>query len=216
MDIFYVYGYYKPGDELPFYVGKGKGTRAYVHTNSWELQQHDHFHNRLRAMLADGIKPIVKIIASELSEQAALNLEIRLIAQYGRLDLGTGCLCNHTDGGDGQSGRILSDEACQRISFLKRGTTMSVETRLKMSEAASGKKKAPESVAKGSATRIQKHSNPIESFDLRTGDTIRWYPSISATGYNHPNISAVLRGRRPHSHGMGWRYSTHKTDPIEA
>ena len=41
-----------------------------------------------------------------MNEADAFQLEILLIYQYGRIDLGTGCLRNLTNGGDGVSGII--------------------------------------------------------------------------------------------------------------
>lgn len=35
---FYVYGYFEPGSDLPFYVGKGKGRRAFDHLTSGYLK----------------------------------------------------------------------------------------------------------------------------------------------------------------------------------
>ena len=56
------------------------------------------------------------MIAENLSEQAAFDLEIELIAKYGRKDLGTGILRNLTDGGDGASGYRYTEERKQDYS----------------------------------------------------------------------------------------------------
>jgi hypothetical protein len=56
---------------------------------------------------------IEDIIFDSLTEQEAFILESNLIKEYGRLDLGTGCLANMTDGGEGCSGLIHSDKTKQ-------------------------------------------------------------------------------------------------------
>jgi len=87
--MFYVYTYLRE-DGTPYYVGKGSGERAF---KKW----------------GKGIKPpkdpsCIVIVEGNLDEQLAFDLERKLIAEYGRKDLGTGILHNKTDGGEGSSG----------------------------------------------------------------------------------------------------------------
>ena len=60
-----------------------------------------------------------------------------MIAVFGRKDLGTGILHNRTDGGEGMSGFIFSEESKRKISEANKNP--SKETRKKMSEAQKGK-----------------------------------------------------------------------------
>jgi hypothetical protein len=54
---------------------------------------------------------------------------IRLIAFYGRIDNGTGCLRNLTDGGEGVTGRIQPEEERRRRSeWIKALVAMGVIT----------------------------------------------------------------------------------------
>lgn len=57
----------------------------------------------------------VKILHENLTENEALDIEKRLITEYGRLDKDTGCLINLTDGGEGVSGLIYTLEMKKRI-----------------------------------------------------------------------------------------------------
>ena len=97
MNIYYVYQYLRE-DMTPYYIGKGKDNRI------------NEAHN-----VALPIKERRVMIAENLSEQEAFDLEIELIAKYGRKDLGTGILRNQTDGGDGASGNIHSEESKQKM-----------------------------------------------------------------------------------------------------
>lgn len=73
-NIFYVYVWYK--NNIPVYVGKGKGRRAYRNKD------------------VD-----VEIVRYNLTEQQAFDLEKALISEYGRADLNEGSLWNLTNGG---------------------------------------------------------------------------------------------------------------------
>ena len=88
MNIYYVYAYtYEDGS--PYYIGKGKGNRAYT--------------KHKRNLLPQDRSCIV-ILQENLSESDAYTLEVELIKTYGRIDLGSGPLRNLTDGGEGASG----------------------------------------------------------------------------------------------------------------
>jgi len=79
----------------PYYIGKGRNLRPYE----------DH---RKTPIPADPLN--IVILAGNLYEKDALQLEMNLIYLYGRKDNGTGILINHTDGGEGVSGWKHSEE----------------------------------------------------------------------------------------------------------
>ena len=105
---FYTYVLFRP-DGTAFYVGKGKGPRY------MQCGNNQHAQNVYRQIEAAGEKVGVWIIPAE-TEAAAFAEEVRLIALYGRLDLGTGTLCNLTEGGEGTSGYCHTVEARAKLS----------------------------------------------------------------------------------------------------
>ena len=67
---------------------------------------------------------------SGLTEIGAFALERRYIRWYGRKDLSTGILRNKTDGGDGASGLIFSEESRKKISKSLIGNKYSLGRKL--------------------------------------------------------------------------------------
>ena len=106
---FYVYAYIRSVDSdhgaigTPYYIGKGTGYRA------WHRSNHKHI-----AVPRDNTNII--IVSSKLTNFGAQALERRLIRWYGRIDQGTGCLRNRTDGGEGTSGWSHSDKTKRLMS----------------------------------------------------------------------------------------------------
>ena len=143
-DIFYVYLYVDPQNNLPFYVGKGSNGRAFTHLN---CKSHNKVLNGfIRNIRKESVEPLIAFHSTNLSEDQSLELEINLIWMYGRKDLGTGCLLNHTDGGEGVSGLIHTEKSKKGMSeghkgkpTWNKGISQSEEHRKKNSESHKGK-----------------------------------------------------------------------------
>jgi hypothetical protein len=129
----YVYGEYE-FDYEPFYVGKGKGKRA------WDFNRRKYGKNFLLLGKIKKIKsPIVSLIKENLQEVDAFIEEINLISSIGRVSKIEGPLCNMTDGGDGVSGLLVSEETRKKISDAGKGRVISEETKKKIKKANTGK-----------------------------------------------------------------------------
>jgi hypothetical protein len=128
---FYTYAYLRE-DRTPYYIGKGIGSRAYKKYKN-EIKPPK---NKSRIIL----------LKKNLLEEEAFKHEIYMIAVLGRKDLGTGILHNRTNGGEGSSGRICSEETKVKIGTAQKGDknhnygkSPSEETRKKLSEAGKDK-----------------------------------------------------------------------------
>lgn len=116
---FYVYVLKDPDTLEPFYVGKGHGKRAEKHKHIPKTRKLTHKDNKILKLKSEGKFYIIEYIAENLFEKEAFDLEIKLISDYGRQDLKTGILCNHTNGGEGYSG--WSQERKQEYSERHKG-----------------------------------------------------------------------------------------------
>ena len=141
---FYAYLYIRD-DGTPYYAGKGCRNRAF--SNSGRTLCH---------RPKDGSRIL---IFERASEKEAFETEIELIRNWGRKDLGNGCLYNMTDGGEGASGYKFTEEQKQKFREINKGEgnpffgkkhgdgfrvkrlghTTSEESRAKMSKARLGK-----------------------------------------------------------------------------
>jgi hypothetical protein len=105
---FYAYLYLRE-DGTPYYAGKGSGERA--------------FNKRQHRVSVPSDKSHI-LIFPQKSEADAFNMEITLIRRFGRVDLGTGCLLNLTNGGQGYTGHFgfkKSQETLRRMRDVNLG-----------------------------------------------------------------------------------------------
>jgi len=116
--VFYTYVYKDPRptkNQQAVYVGKGTGRRAWQH---WEkgCKHNPPFSAFLSNLRKRGFSPIIEVGEETEDVAEAFFEEMRLVALYGRRDLGTGTLFNHTAGGDGLLEVIRTGEWSVKIS----------------------------------------------------------------------------------------------------
>lgn len=115
---FYVYVIFRLNG-IPCYVGKGCGDRWTRHEQR-PIHENRHFRSIIQQARTAGRElPKIKLHES-LTEAIAFEYEKALIHAIGREHAG-GPLVNLTDGGDGESGRVMSAEQKQKISARKKG-----------------------------------------------------------------------------------------------
>jgi uncharacterized protein len=89
---FYVYALKDPTQNpaMPFYVGKGTGTRRFDHVTRADGTRKG---ERISAIREAGAEPVVSVLLEDLTEAQALRLEAEIIATFGTEDTG-GLLTN--------------------------------------------------------------------------------------------------------------------------
>ncbi len=121
---YYVYAYVRKSDGSLYYIGKGRNRRAFISHKNVTTPKN---------------KSKIVFLETNLTEVGALALERRYIRWYGRKDLGTGILHNKTEGGDGTSGRVLTDIHKAIISRTHKNKIVGESTRKKLRMASSNR-----------------------------------------------------------------------------
>ena len=162
---YYVYMYLRE-DGTPYYVGKGTGYRAYSKDRT--------------------IKPpkdLSRIIfhAQNLTEEEAFAIEIEQIKKYGRVNNNTGILRNLTDGGEGSSGNIVSEETRAKLSANIKKAYANPEVRAKRSASAKEVNNRPEVKAKiGAASKEVWNRPEVRAKMIAASKEINNRPEVKA------------------------------------
>jgi len=120
----YTYAYLRQ-DGTPYYVGKGRGNRAFSKHNNVKVPPRDR----------------VLFLKTNLSEKEAFKHERYMIFVFGRKDKGTGILWNFTDGGEGTCGRVVSKDTRKKMSESQKGREVPLARRKIISLKLKGRKR---------------------------------------------------------------------------
>lgn len=130
--VFYVYEHWRPDKDVPFYVGKGKGSRAE------KLTRNTHYSRVVTKLSKLGMCVEIRMVESGLSEQAAFDLEMDRIVFWKQSGVK---LTNITNGGEGCSGLVHSEKTRAKLRAIrKQQGPHSEATRKKMRLAQAGRK----------------------------------------------------------------------------
>ena len=209
-----MYAHILDNEEVPFYIGKGKGNRAFDQTQRSKFWQRK---------ASKGYR--VSLIKENLSESEALDFEKELISKYGRRDKRTGCLVNMTDGGDGLTNpsehvrkkigdanreRFKDPNFREKFSRAQKNKTVSKKTRDKMREYHLGireqekKKLLNMSRVHHEARKAKLHSQ--QPYVLISPEGVAhecYYQTDFATihGLKLKSLNNLLKGRKKSLHG---------------
>lgn len=206
---FYVYLHSRLHTGEPFYVGKGKGSRAKSASGRnryWSriVKKDGGFH--------------VSILAGNLDEEFAMLLEIEAIDLLRRKNA---ALVNMTDGGDGASGHSPSDETRAKLSASSatkgkpawnrglpswnRGVKQPPELLEKLSKIRTGKKLTDDHKAKISAANkgIMKTAEWRQKLSVSHKGRPTWSAGKNLTESHRRNISNALLKRNAEIRAAG-------------
>lgn len=179
---FYVYLHRRYSDNLPFYVGKGKGNRAY---STKSRNPHWNYTYKKHGL-------IVEILYDNLTENEAFDLEVDIIAEMKYHFQST--MCNMTNGGEGTSGHVQSKDTIDKRVAKNTGKKRTPEQRKKISDALKGKcsDKLLESIRRNGEKRRGKPRDPEAV--LKT--------AISNTGKTRTEKTKELQRKRAKERGV--------------
>jgi hypothetical protein len=122
--IFYVYEHWRSDTDVCFWVGKGHGRRAY------RFKRNPHYNKIIKKLARLGMCVEVRLVANGLDEPTSFSIERERIAFWRSAGV---ALANYTDGGEGSSGRLHSEETRLRFSETRKGRKLSPEHRANIS-----------------------------------------------------------------------------------
>ncbi len=204
----------------PFYVGKGKGKRMNGHSKNDSYNPRKSQIIELIENSGFNYKSYILIIANNLNEIDAFDLERKIIKTIGRIDLNTGILTNLTDGGEGLSGAIsrLKGRTYEEIH----GENKAKQLKDERSERFKGDKNpmyGKPSIWKGKnitesmkATISKAQSKPVYQIDKITNVIINEYPSaVAAAKALNVKVNSIHnclseKDKTKTAHGFKWKY----------
>jgi hypothetical protein len=195
MNEYYVYVHLNPNTKEIFYVGIGKGNRAW---NQWAGR------NKFWENYVNKHGFEVELISENLTRKQAEKIEINLIAELGRRQIDEGgTLVNRSSGGEGSTGYTHTEEFKQKLSEDRKGKCTRKERQLS--------KETKEKISQKLKQREITWGKPILQYDKK-GNFIKEWKNINeakkSTGAK--NIFEVASGYKNQAYkssgGYIWKY----------
>lgn len=182
----YVYRHIRLDKNEPFYIGIGSD-KTYKRAYSKRSR------NIIWKSIINRSDFNVEILIDDLTWEEACEKEKEFISLYGRIDNKTGTLANLTNGGDGSLGLIQGEEARKKKSIASKGRIVSNETRLKISQSKTGKKRHYD-VNKKVSEGLKKYyeTNKPWSYGKEMPQKTKLKISIAKTGCIGPNLGKKM------------------------
>jgi hypothetical protein len=125
MNQYYVYQLVDPRTNTPFYIGEGKGKRAYSHLNFTSGCNNPHKDRIIKKIQSSGNQVVVEIIKSNLSKEQSVKLEEEIIKHIGIENLSNICLNANppilAGSSNGFYQKTHSDETKRRLGQVNKG-----------------------------------------------------------------------------------------------
>jgi len=189
---YYVYGYFDK-NEIPFYIGMGKGRRITAHLKESVRKKYRKklfFYNKLEKIIKTRENFSYRKIKTNLTINEAKIVERFLIKSIGRRDLKNGPLCNLTDGGEGHSGYKRSEESKKAAGDRLRGKKLSKEHKEKISRAGRGRKVSEETRLKISKSQKGVLKGPVRKECIPNFKRAA-QKRLNTPGYNEKHLKAL-------------------------
>lgn len=182
----HVYRHIRLDTNMPFYIGIGLDD---IPKRAYEVgKRRSEFWNRIAKKYGYEIDIIFENIPIELAKEK----EKEFIKLYGRIDLGTGTLCNLTDGGDGCNGWKATEETLVKMraaSIHRPLPPQTPEVKAKRAESLRGQKRT-EQQRKNISNSLKGKPQPKEAIEKMKA-TIRLPHNIEKKR-NQPNCKKVI------------------------
>ncbi|UYE95738.1 hypothetical protein HAAEEKHM_00018 [Sinorhizobium phage AP-16-3] len=173
-----VYFHRRPDTGDVFYVGIGSAVRAASSSGR---------NGRWKDIVSEYGKPVVEIVADNLTTEDAANIERSWIRHFGLQNL-----ANISPGGDSVFGFSHSHETRRRLSEAGKGRAVSEETRKKIGDANRGKKRTEEVKSRMSIARVGR----ALAEDTRRKISIS-HIGISPSAETRKKLSDANKGKSP-------------------
>lgn len=167
-----------------FYVGMGGKKRPFV-----KRGRNPHWTN-----ITNKTKYTVEVLRCCETLEEAVELEQFLITIYGRKDLGTGCLVNMTDGGEGTYGFKVKDSTKKKLRDIHKGK--------KYREYEPLTKKTKNKIGKANSKSVKQYNKDNKLLNVFASIT----EASNVTGVTLSNIGLACQNKRNSAGGFLWKY----------